>query len=161
MHLWIDEKKRNKRQSRNETVFSNRLFKKGKGTHKQAADLFHLSKSGVDKIWTRYKQKGKRGLVSKKRGVQGGKKVNGTQAAEIRQLIKDKLPEQLKLSFGLWTREAVQQLIIQRYEIELSRWQVNRYLKSWGYTPQKPIAQAFEQNPERVKEWLDKEYPAI
>ena len=136
-------------------------LKKGKGTHKQAADLFHLSKSGVDKIWTRYKQMGKRGLVSKKRGVQGGKKVNGMQAAEIRKLIKDKLPEQLKLSFGLWTREAVQQLILERYGIELSRWQVGRYLKSWGYTPQKPIAKAFEQNPERVKEWLDKEYPAI
>ena len=136
-------------------------LKKGKGTHKQAADLFHLSKSGVDKIWTRYKQMGKRGLVSKKRGVQGGKKVNGKQAAEIRHLIKDKLPEQLKLSFGLWTREAVQQLILERYGIELSRWQVGRYLKNWGYTPQKPITKAFEQNPERVKEWLDKEYPAI
>jgi transposase len=71
------------------------------------------------------------------------------------------LPEQLKLSFGLWTREAVQQLILEKYDIELSRWQVGRYLKSWGYTPQKPITKAFEQNPERVKEWLEKEYPAI
>ena len=136
-------------------------LKKQKGTHRQAADLYHLSKSGVDKIWTRYKQKGSRGLASKKRGVQGGKKINGKQAAEVRQLVKDKLPEQLKLSFGLWTREAVQQLILEKYGIELSRWQVGRYLKSWGYTPQKPITKAFEQNPERVKVWLEKEYPAI
>ncbi len=136
-------------------------LKKQKGTHRQAADLYHLSKSAVDKIWTRFKQKGSRGLVSKKRGVQGGKKINGKQSAEVRQLIKDKLPEQLKLSFGLWTREAVQQLILNKYGIELSRWQVGRYLKSWGYTPQKPITKAFEQNPERVKEWLDKEYPII
>ena len=137
------------------------FLKKQKGTHQQAADLYQLSKSAVDKIWTRYKQKGSRGLVSKKRGVQGGKKINGKQAAEIRQLVKDKLPEQLKLSFGLWTREAVQQLILERYGITLSRWQVGRYLKDWGYTPQKPIAKAFEQNPERVKLWLDEEYPAI
>lgn len=137
------------------------FLKKQKGTHQQAADLYHLSKSAVDKIWTRYKQKGSRGLVSKKRGVQGGKKINGKQAAEVRQLVKDKLPEQLKLSFGLWTREAVQQLILDKYGIALSRWQVGRYLKSWGYTPQKPITKAFEQNPERVKLWLDKEYPAI
>lgn len=136
-------------------------LKKKKGTHQQAADLYHLSKSAVDKIWTRFKQKGGRGLLSKKRGVQGGKKINGKQAAEVRQLVKDKLPEQLKLSFGLWTREAVQQLILDKYGIELSRWQVGRYLKSWGYTPQKPISKAFEQNPERVKLWLDKEYPAI
>jgi len=137
------------------------FLKKQKGTHQQAVDLYHLSKSAVDKIWTRYKQKGSRGLVSKKRGVQGGKKINGKQAAEVRQLVKDKLPEQLKLSFGLWTREAVQQLILDKYGIALSRWQVGRYLKSWGYTPQKPITKAFEQNPERVKLWLDKEYPAI
>ena len=71
------------------------------------------------------------------------------------------MPDQLKLAFGLWTREAVQQLILDRYEISLSRWQVGRYLKSWGYTPQKPISKAFEQKPERVKEWLEIEYPAI
>lgn len=71
------------------------------------------------------------------------------------------MPDQLKLPFGLWTREAVQQLIQNKYEIELSRWQVGRYLKSWGYTPQKPISKAFEQKPEKVKEWLEKEYPAI
>lgn len=136
-------------------------LKSKKGTHQSAGDLFDLSKSAVDKIWTRYCQKGNRGLASKKRGVQGGKKINGKQSAEVRQLIKDKLPDQLKLSFGLWTREAVQQLILNRYGIELSRWQVGRYLKSWGYTPQKPISKAFEQKPEKVKEWLDKEYPSI
>jgi transposase len=136
-------------------------LKKKLGTHQEAAELFDLSKSAVDKIWTRYKQKGGRGLVSKKRGVKGGKKINGKQAAEVRHLIRDKMPEQLKLSFGLWTREAVQQLILLRFGIELSRWQVGRYLKSWGYTPQKPITKAFEQNPERVKIWLSKEYPAI
>ena len=136
-------------------------LKKKKGTHQQAAELFHVSKSAVDKIWTRYKIGGSRSIKAKKRGVQEGKKINGKQSAEVRQLIKDKLPDQLKLAFGLWTREAVQQLILDRYEISLSRWQVGRYLKSWGYTPQKPISKAFEQKPERVKEWLEIEYPAI
>lgn len=137
------------------------FLKKKKGTHQQAAELFHVSKSGVDKIWTRYKEGGSRSIKSKKRGVQEGKKINGKQSAEVRQLIKDKLPDQLKLAFGLWTREAVQQLILDRYGIELSRWQVGRYLKSWGYTPQKPISKAFEQKPEKVKAWLETEYPAI
>lgn len=136
-------------------------LKKKKGTHLQAAELFQLSKSAVDKIWTRYKQKGLRGLTSKKRGVQGGKKINGKQAAEVRQLIRDKLPDQLKLPFGLWTRGAVQQLLLDRYNVELSRWQVGRYLKDWGYTPQKPISKAFEQKPEKVKQWLEQEYPVI
>ncbi|MFN5849018.1 MAG: IS630 family transposase [Chitinophagales bacterium] len=136
-------------------------LKKKKGTHKQAAELFELSKSAVDKIWTRYKASGLRGLTAKKRGVSRGKKINGIQAAEVRKLIKDKMPEQLKLPFGLWTREGVQRLIEERYGVSLSRWQVGRYLKSWGYSPQKPIRKAFEQKPKQVKAWLNKEYPAI
>jgi transposase len=30
-------------------------LKKKKGTHEQAAEMFQLSRSAVDKIWTRYK----------------------------------------------------------------------------------------------------------
>ena len=137
------------------------FLKKKKGTQKQAAELFGLSLDGVHRIWKRYLTYGKRGIGSKKRGVQGGKKINGIQSAQVRRLIKDKMPDQLKLPFGLWTREAVQQLILERYGIELSRWQVGRYLKSWGYTPQKPISKAYEQAPKRVQQWLDKEYPSI
>ena len=136
-------------------------LKKKLGTQKQAAEIFGLRIRSVNRIWATYKIKGSRGVQSKKRGVQGGKKITGVQAAEVRRLIKDKMPDQLKLPFGLWTREAVQQLIYDKYGIELSRWQVGRYLKSWGYTPQKPISKAYEQDPKRVAEWLDKEYPAI
>lgn len=136
-------------------------LKKELGTQGQAAEIFGLSLRSVNRIWSNYKIKGTRGLANKKRGVQGGKKINGKKSAEVRRLIKDKLPDQLRLPFGLWTREAVQQLILDKYGIELSRWQVGRYLKSWGYTPQKPISKAFEQNPEKVKVWLEKEYPAI
>lgn len=137
------------------------FLKKKKGTQQKCSELYGITLNAVQKIWRKYKENGTRGILAKKRGIQGGKKINGKQSAEVRNLVKDKMPDQLKLPFGLWTREAVQQLILEKYGIELSRWQVGRYLKSWGYTPQKPITKAFEQNPERVKEWLDKEYPVI
>jgi len=35
------------------------------------------------------------------------------------------------------------------------------YLRSWGYSPQKPKKKAYEQNPKAVKRWLEQEYPAI
>jgi len=136
-------------------------LKKKLGTQKQASVIFGITERSIRRINAQYKLGGIRCLKNKKRGVTGGKKINGVQAAEVRKLIKDKLPDQLKLSFGLWTREAVKQLIADRYAIELSRWQVGRYLKAWGYTPQKPISKAFEQKPEKVKAWLDKEFPAI
>ncbi len=38
---------------------------------------------------------------------------------------------------------------------------VGNYLKRWGFTPQKPIRRAYEQNPQAVKAWLETSYPAI
>lgn len=137
------------------------FLRKKRGSQREAAEIFGLHIRSVNRMWAKYKKGGKRNIKEKKRGVQGGKKIDGKQAAEVRNLIRDKLPEQLKLPFGLWTRQAVQQLILDRYGIELSRWQVGRYLKSWGYTPQKPIRKAFEQKPEQVQQWLKKEYPSI
>lgn len=136
-------------------------LKNKKGSQIEASEIFGISLKTVSNVWKKYKSGGKKALASKKRGVKEGKKITAKQAWEIRELIKDKLPDQLKLPFGLWTREAVQGLIQRRFGIELSRWQVGRYLKSWGFTPQKPIHKAFEQKPEKVKKWLEEEYPAI
>lgn len=136
-------------------------LKKGTGTRQQAADLFALSMDGVQRIWQRYKVGGYQGLYSKKRGAKEGSKISAGQADEVRRVIKDKLPDQLKLPFGLWTREAVKQLLSKRYGIGLSRRQVGRYLQSWGFTQQKTLSKTFEKKPAQVKEWLRKEYPAV
>jgi len=158
----IKVKKRKNKQAQEETRFRVADYLRRKsGTQKQAAEIFGITERAVNKIWAQYREGGKKSLYSSKRGARGGKKLKKEQAYKVRQLIKEKLPEQLKLPFGLWTREAVQRLILERFDVELSRWQVGRYLKSWGYTPQKPIRKAFEQKPERVKKWLEEEYPAI
>lgn len=36
-----------------------------------------------------------------------------------------------------------------------------RLLKSWGFTPQKPVFRAYEQSPREVQKWLQLEYPRI
>lgn len=38
---------------------------------------------------------------------------------------------------------------------------LGEYLKRWGFTPQKPLRRAYEQDPKAVENWLDSEYPAI
>lgn len=155
-------KKRKNKEAQEESRFRIvEYLKKKLGTQRQAAEIFCVTERSVNKIWNKYKVSGKRSLENKKRGAKGGRKINGKQAAEVRMLIKDKLPDQLKLAYGLWTRESVQQLIERRYGVTLSVKQVGRYLKLWGYTPQKPIRKAFEQKSEQVKQWLEKEYPAI
>jgi hypothetical protein len=61
----------------------------------------------------------------------------------------------------LWTRDAVAELIAQRYGVWLARTTAGRYLRGWGFSPQKPQHRALEQNPVAVARWLDEEYPAI
>ena len=38
---------------------------------------------------------------------------------------------------------------------------MGKYLKRWGFSHQKPIRRAYERNDERVRAWLQGEYPAI
>jgi transposase len=87
--------------------------------------------------------------------------LEGWQAAQIVRSILDRCPEQLKLPYYLWTREAVAALINQRFGIALSVWTVGRYLARWDLTSQKPRRRAFEQDSEEVRQWLEERYPSI
>lgn len=83
--------------------------------------------------------------------------------AEERKLKKMlmKNPMQLSFDFGLWTLEMVQSLIEKRFQKTVSMATVSRVLEKIGYTNQKPLMRAYEQNPEKVQEWLTKEFPRI
>lgn len=72
-----------------------------------------------------------------------------------------KTPDQIEFSFMLWTREAVAELIYDRFRIRLSKWTVGRLLKKWGMSPQKPVKRAYEQQPDAVRKWIDEECPEI
>ncbi|MEI7907878.1 MAG: IS630 family transposase [Bacteroidota bacterium] len=97
--------------------------------------------------------------VGRKEGT--GAFLTADQEKEIRRLICDKRPEQLKLSFALWDRKAVAELIECTYGVKLKVRSVGEYLKSWGFTPQKPIKRAYQRSEPAVKEWLQEKYPQI
>ena len=90
-----------------------------------------------------------------------GRTLTRAQEDSIQRTIIDKRPEQLKMDFFLWSRAAVSQLIDQEYGIKLHVRSVGKYLKRWGFTPQKLIKRAYEQNPEAVQAWMQGEYPGI
>jgi transposase len=100
-------------------------------------------------------------LQAKRRGRPKRSRLSGPQASVVVRLITSRCPDQLGLPFCLWTREAVQQLIATRCGLALSVWTVGRYLKRWGFTPQKPLKRAYEQNPRAVTQWLDTTYPTL
>lgn len=127
----------------------------------EASRLFGVGRTSIY-YWLKAHQKGGyAALKAHKRGPKRQSRLAGHQAATIVRLISDRCPDQLKLPFALWTRDAVRQLIKKRFGICVSVWTVGRYLKRWGFTPQKPLRRAYEQNPEAVKLWLEKDYPAI
>jgi len=90
-----------------------------------------------------------------------GRHLTQAQEDRVRKLITDKAPDQLKLDYALWTRKAVMTLIEQETGIRMPIRTVGEYLKRWGFTPQKPVKRAYEQNPKAVQRWLDEEYPEI
>ena len=136
---------------------------KGK-TQDQVADLFGVTRQAVGKWWSSYKDGGLPALRMKSRrpkSADDGGSLKGWQASSIVRTIMRKTPDQLEFSFMLWTREAVAELIYDRFQVRLSKWTVGRLLKKWGMSPQKPVKRAYEQQPEAVKSWIDEEYPKI
>jgi transposase len=129
--------------------------------HVEAAKIFGIRRQTIDRWVKTHKQGGTKALNAKRKGRPKGGSLLPWQAAQIAKTLVDRRPEQLKLPFYLWTREAVAQLIEQRFGIRLSIWTVGRYLARWGFTPQKPVRRAFERDPEQVRRWLEVEYPAV
>ena len=139
-----------------------RMLRQGMKQVEIALNL-EVSRTSVVRWWRNYRQEGMNGLKQKTRGRRHGQKrrLDREQERSIQRMLVDKTPDQLKLPFALWTRKAVQEAIAQHYDVKLPIRTVGEYLHRWGFTPQKPVKKSYEQQPERVKKWLDEEYPGI
>lgn len=127
----------------------------------EVAQIFGVTRQAVGRWVEAYRTGGIKALRAKPQGRPKGGSLLPWQAAQIVKILQDRHPEQLKLPFYLWTREAVAELIERKFGIRRSIWTVGRYLRRWGFTPQKPIRRAYERNPEQVRRWLDEDYPWI
>ena len=130
---------------------------------KDIAETLGVSPQAVSGWIKRYKEEGFSSLKAKKRGPETGatRQLTQDQEKRLRKMIVDKTPDQIKLAYALWTRKAVMELIKQETGIDMPIRTVGEYLKRWGFTPQKPVKRAYEQNPQAVQRWLDDEYPSI
>lgn len=128
---------------------------------KEAMRLFGVSRTAVHNWTVAYRAGGQRALRAKAMGRPKRSRLAGHQAATAVRLIADRCPDQLKLPFALWTRQAVCELLAERFDLRVSVWTAGRYLRQWNFTPQKPARRAYEQNPAAVQAWLSEQYPAI
>lgn len=139
-----------------------RLRKKGM-TNQETAETVGIAETSASTIWQTYQRHGIEAIKPKVRGRRYGaqRRLTAKQESAIQKLLIDKTPDQLKLPFALWTRDAVRLVIKQEYRIELPLRTITDYLKRWGFTPQKPVKRAYEQDPKKLAQWLETDYPEI
>jgi transposase len=108
----------------------------------------------------RYRSGGWHALQSGK-GTGRPKKLSGTQIRWIYKTVRDKDPLQLKFPYALWTRGMIVRIIKERFGIRLSETSVGRLLRQLGFSCQKPLYWAYQQDPEAVARWKEDVFPQI
>lgn len=118
-----------------------------------------LNRSTIYKWLKIYDTKGMAGLESTKAKGPESKMTISQKNRLFKYLTKN--PLQLKFEFALWTIDMIAELIQSKFGIEYSKVHVGRILKEIGFSWQRPIERAYQQDPEKVELWLNKTYPKI
>ena len=132
-------------------------------TYREIAEQVGLSRTGVIDICQRFAAEGTKGLVSKPRGRKPDEQrlLDAAQEAELQKLLAAarrtswacRLRSGAGRRWGCWSPASAR-----------SSWRCARWASTWrarGFTAQKPIRRAYEQDPAAVRRWLRREYPAI
>ena len=132
-------------------------------TYDAIAAQVGLTRTGVFNICQRFAERGAAGLKSGPRGPEPGhgRFLDARQEGEVRDQLRRHTPDELGLPFALWSRAAVRELIRRRFGIRLAVRTMGTYLARWGFTAQKPLRRACEQDPAAVRRWLRRDHPAI
>ena len=141
-----------------------RLRQQSKMSAKELAVVAGVHFRTVEGWLSRARREGEGSLEGeKKRGRPVGacRKLTMTDEMWLRERIVDQSPDQLKLPFALWSRPAIKALIKARFGVEMQDRLVGKYLERWGFTPQRPVKRALEQDPVKVQTWLNETWPQV
>jgi transposase len=139
-----------------------RLKKQGwKGT--EIEDITGVYQTRISQIWQAYQAEGVEGIKPEKSGRKKdtGRRLTAEEEKEIRAVIINKVPEQLKMAGCLWTRAKICAYIKRMYRKNIVPQVISRYLKRWGLTCQRPTKRACGQDIARIERFKTEEYPAI
>ena len=113
--------------------------------------------------WSQYIDAGDAALYQQKRGraLGEGRTLSPSEETMVEAAIRGHYPEKYGIDSALWSRKAVRALIEQLCQVKMPIRTVGEYLRRWGYSPQKPLQRAYEQDPKAVEHWLNETFPAI
>lgn len=75
--------------------------------------------------------------------------------------MRDHTPQQLKFDFALWTLALIGEVIFRQFGIRLSKPSVSRVMRLLGFTPQRPLYRAWQQDARWVERWRSEEFPQL
>ncbi len=135
----------------------------GRKNKLKLSKIYEVTQNTVTKWINNYDQFGEKSFDQDTRGAKvfQNSALSKQQQNWLNKQLINKTPEQLQFPFALWTRKLVVDVIFRKYGIKVDVSTAGEYLKSFGMTPQKPILKSYKQQPERVKMWLNQEYPQI
>jgi transposase len=112
--------------------------------------------------WLNLAKRGGRGdpLRSRKATGRPGK-LTARQRQQVFRWVNGKDPRQHGFDFGLWTRQIVARLIVEKFGVELSLASVGKLLAALELTPQKPLTRAYERDPAAIEAWKQTIYPRL
>lgn len=126
----------------------------------EVASVLGLSRQAVYSWLSQYEVGGWEALRAKP--VPGRPpKLAPEQLRRLYELVVGSDPRQLSFGVALWTRQMVQELIRREFGVELEVSSVGRILRTLGLSPQRPLARAYEKDPDAVERWKSEVYPTI
>lgn len=136
-----------------------RLLKAGKLSQAEIARQLGVSRASVSDWAKVVESDGIKGLKSKKaKGVEA--KLNEEQKRGLKKIL-DQGALRHGFSTDRWTLERVRQVIQEKFKVSYHPKYLSRLLKQLGFSPQKPMPQAIEQEKELVQAWLEKDWTRI
>jgi len=124
------------------------------------ADAFGVTERTLYRWLARYANEGQRGLENRPRSGRPPK-VTAEEMAWIGKTVQEGTPQQLKLPYALWTLSLIRELIRRHLGKTLALSSVSRIMKLLGFSAQKPLYQAWQQDPVLVRQWETESYPEI
>jgi transposase len=126
----------------------------------QVMDSLGLCRTSIYPWLREFKEKGWNALAE---SISAGPppKLSEKQRQRVRRWILGKDPRQHGFDFGLWTRQIVQTMILEKMGVELCLTSVGKLLASLDITPQKPLRRAYERDPFAVEKWRVEDYPEL
>lgn len=136
-----------------------RLLRAGALSQTEIARQLNVSRASVS-VWAKKVNKeGLRGL-RKRKAVGSQSKLTKAQKQKLKRLL-DRGALACGFSTDRWTLARVAELIQHEFDVRYHPNYLNRLLASLGFSPQKPLPQAVEQDEALVRAWLKQDWPRI